>query len=201
MPVEENHRPSLAYRTHHDDIWNGVVPAKYTRLLPFIKGHRALELGSAEGVLALLLARDHKLEHVTGLELRADRHHESLELQRRWRALGFQVERAQLLCGDIREQLHLLDSVDTLICVRSIYYLREHAPAVIARAGAGTVRRIVLCGNRGRQQQHRADPQSDLGVFNRLASIEGMRELLERGGYRIDTFLDEGDPIVVGVKP
>jgi hypothetical protein len=201
MPVEENERPSLAYKRHGADIRDGVVPAKYTRLVPYIKGECALEIGAAEGVLTLLLARERLVTNAIGLELRPDRHHASLRLQQRWNTLGFDTRRAQLVCGDILENFGLLAGVDVLIAVRAIYYMREHAPRVMAAAAAAGVKRIVLCGNRGRQQQHRQEPRSELGRFNFLAAIEGMTALLEGAAYRIETTLDHGDPIVVGVRP
>ena len=46
---------SLAFRKNEAAIRRGEVPDKYTRLLPYITGERILEIGSAEGVLALLL--------------------------------------------------------------------------------------------------------------------------------------------------
>jgi hypothetical protein len=49
-------RLSLAFRKNEAAIRRGDVPDKYTRLLPFITGKRILEIGSAEGVLSLLLA-------------------------------------------------------------------------------------------------------------------------------------------------
>lgn len=199
MADDTTQRASLAYRNFRDDIWNGVPPAKFTRLLPFITGRNILELGAAEGVLSLLLSRELRCDSVTGLELRPERHQESIELQRRWRHLGFKVDNATLMCGDIRDHMGLLAVADTLVCVRSIYYLRSDAPRVMAAAGLSCTR-VVLCGNRGRQQQWRADPDSELGKFNYLASSEGMVTLLENAGFRIQARCDEGDPIVVGVR-
>lgn len=193
MPDDGMERASLAYRKARTAIWEGQVPEKYTRLLPYIEGSPILEIGSAEGVLALLLAK--RGADVTALELREERHHEAMRLRKRWQAY-----RCALRLGDIREHLDLLKGVETLVAVRAIYYLRSDAPAVIAFAATAGVRRVVLCGNRNRAAQSVAQPESELGRFNRLASVPGMRELLEGAGYRIDKVIAEGDPIVVGLR-
>lgn len=180
----------------------GRVPEKYTRLAPHVqRDSRVLELGAAEGVLSLLLARDPRIEHVVGLELREERYHDALRLKAHWAALGFDVSRCEFKLGNIMDNLGLLITVDVLIAVRSIYYLRSDAPRVINAALELDVEQIILCGNRSRQAQHRADPTSDLGQFNRLSSTEGMTALLEGAGYRVTMALDEGDPIVCARHP
>ena len=190
MGVDALQRSSLAYRKWRSEIWQGRVPEKYTRLLPYIQGSPILELGSAEGVLSLLLAK--RGGDVIGLELRPERHEEALRLKRAWSG------RAKFVCGDIREHLHLLQRVETLVAVRAIYYLRNDAPAVMAFAAAAGIRRVVLCGNGNRAARYQHNPHDDLGKFNRLASVEGMSELLARAGYSIAQLVREGDPIVIG---
>lgn len=192
MPDDGTQRNSLAYRKSKADIWAGKIPAKYTRLLPYIEGTPILEIGSAEGVLALTLAK--RGGRVTGLELREERHAEAMRLRTHWRVTG-----CTLMQGDIRENLDLLRGITTLVAVRAIYYLRADAPGVLASAASAGVGRVVLCGNRSRADQWKRFPDTDLGRFNRLASLEGMRDLLTGAGYRIDTVVDHGDPIVVGV--
>lgn len=195
MPEDSTQPSSLAYRKAKDGIWNGDVPEKYARLLPYVRGHSVLEIGAAEGVLSLLLSRERAVERVTALELRDYRHQEGLKLQARWRALGYDVARCTMVCDDIRNRFDLLESIDTLVAVRAIYYLREDAPRVLMHAFPHA-RRVVLCGNRGRQSKYRSSPGSE--TFNFLSSIEGMRALLVQAGYRVEEVLEEGDPVVVG---
>lgn len=199
MPDDGTQPKSLAYRTSQAAIWRGEVPFKYRRLLPYIGGGRVLEIGAAEGVLALLLSREDRVDRVTALELRAERHTEGQRLQRAWAELGFDVSHCLMLQGDIRERLDLLQIADTLVAVRSLYYLREGARAVL-EAAARYVPRVVLCGNRNRAAQYREHPTSELGRFNFLASIDGMSSVLRTAGYEIATVVKESDPIVVGVR-
>lgn len=201
MPHDAENTHSLAYRKDRAAIWDGRVPAKYTRLVPHVPPGTVLELGAAEGVLALLLARLAVVDRVVALELRAPRHEESRRLRDRWTALGYDVRRCDLVLGDIRARLDLLQGIDTLIAVRALYYLRDQAVPVLTEAARQSVGRVVLCGNRGRQARHRQTPHDELGRFNRLAATEGMRDALEQAGYSIDTVIDEGDPIVVGRHP
>ena len=191
---------SLEYRKNKDAIKKGDIPAKYTRLLKFITGERILELGAAEGVLSLLLAeRNHK---VYALELRPERHEEAKTLQRLWQSQGRDVSGCEMVLGDIRQRRELLPKVDTLVAVRSIYYLRDQVDDVFAEVGKH-VKRVVLCGNKNRAKTYfdaGGNPTDNLGRFNFYASIEGMTQVLVNAGYTIEETVLEGDPIVVGVK-
>jgi SAM-dependent methyltransferase len=187
-------RGSLAYRRNEAAILRGDVPEKYTRILPHIPPGRVLELGSAEGVLACLLAREGRT--VTALERNPDRHAAALKLARKWNVHG-----VDFMNGDITDKLAnvLFYNADTLVAVRMIYYLRESIDAVFAEV-AKRIPRVVLCGNRNRADNwRRGTPHEPLGEFNRYAAREGMRELLERHGYRIAEEVTNGDEIVVGV--
>lgn len=59
---------SLEYRKNRNAIWQANVPNKYTRLLDLIPGQRVLELGAAEGVLSLLLAKEQAESNCFGNE-------------------------------------------------------------------------------------------------------------------------------------
>lgn len=182
---------SLAYRTNEAAILRGDVPGKYLRILPLVPAGSVLELGSAEGVLALMLAREGR--DVTALERRADRHEAAKKLARKWGVT------ATFENGDIQDRLDLLEGRDVLIAVRMVYYLRESVDAVFSEV-AKKVPNVVLCGNRNRADNwRRGTPHEPLGVFNRYAALEGMKDLLERHGYRIAKEVTDGDEIVVGV--
>lgn len=184
---------SLAYRKNEESILRGEVPEKYLRLLPHVPGQRILEIGSAEGVLALLLAKEGK--KVTALERQEDRHLSAQRLRGAWGDYG-----VRFICGDIVNKLDLLDRADTLVAVRMIYYLREWLDIVFKEV-AKNVPNVVLCGNRNRADRYRAGVKDEPGgPHNFYASREGMRALLERHGYEIVSEVTEGDEIVVGRK-
>lgn len=187
---------SLAYRKNEAAILAGDVPDKYTRLLPFIKGQRILEIGSAEGVLALLLARQGK--EVTALERSAERHETAQQLFAEWLGRERNFKAPTFINGDIADNLFALHNKDTLVAVRVIYYLGGRLNTVFADV-AKFIPNVVLCGNKNRAERWRAGrPDEPLGDFNRYAALEGMTELLERHGYRITQTVTEGDEIVVG---
>jgi len=193
---------SLAYRKHADQIQHGQVPSKYERVLPFIAsaGRHVLEIGSAEGVLSLLMASRDPSARVTGLELRTERHQAALELQMRWMAIGRHVEWCSLICGNIADRLDLLEGVNTLVAVRTLYHLRDDVDRVLA-AAAQHVSQVVLVGNPNRAKRYLAangSPDDTLGAFNVYAGVEGMRLALERAGFTIGQIVTEGDPIVTG---
>ena len=184
---------SLAYRKNESAIIKGDVPEKYRRIVPHVPGDRILELGSAEGVLALLLAKEGK--KVAALERQEHRHAAAQELRDAWG-----VDGVRFICGDIRDNLGRLDGIDTLVAVRMIYYLRFDLDRVFAEV-AKHVPNVVLCGNRNRADRYRAGVKDEPGgPHNLYASLEGMKALLERHGYRITKEVTDGDEIVVGAK-
>ena len=186
---------SLAYRKNQQAIWNGFAPEKYTRLLPYITGKRVLEIGAAEGVLSLLLA---ETRDVIALELRPERVKEGVALQDQWRKLGRPVDRCRFAIGDIRDRLDLLEGVDMIVAVRSIYYLRDDVQAFVSHA---KVAQFLMCGNKNRAADWARGSEDGLGYYNFYASVNGMKQLLTTAGYEITTVVAEGDPIVVGRHP
>lgn len=191
---------SLAYRNHEAKIWNGEVPEKYSRIIPFITGNTVLEIGSAEGVLALLLSDAGR--NVIAVEKNQGRWEEAKRLRDRWRELGRDVSGAGLFNCDVREMKEPFRDIHTVVAVRSIYYLREDAQPVLNEIGKNRVPQVVLCGNRNRAAWNEAErAKNALGKWNYYASVEGMTELLTRAGYEIDVTVTEGDPIVVGRYP
>ncbi len=191
---------SLAYRTNRKAIWKGDIPEKYARLVGLVPGQRILELGSAEGVLSLLLAQNK--ESVIALEMKPDRHAEALRLKSFWEEQGRKVGRCEMVLGNIKNQLHLLRCVDTVLAVRSIYYLRDDLKDVFDAVGRH-VPNVVLCGNKNRARQYhesQGDPDDRLGKLNYFATLEGMTSLLQGCGYTIVNTVAGGDPIVVGAK-
>lgn len=187
---------SLAYRKHEEDIQAGRPPAKYMRLLPHIPRGRILEVGSAEGVLALLLAR--RGDKVTAVEKSEVRHEAALRLYMNWLAKERNFAPPEFVNGSIADNLGLLANKDVLVAIRSIYYLDAGLETVFT-AAAKHIPNVVLCGNRNRAARWRAGtPDEPLGDFNRYAAREGMIELLTRHGYQIIDECREGDEIVVG---
>jgi hypothetical protein len=164
-----------------------------------VPGERILEIGSAEGVLSLLMAR--RKEGVIALERNRSRHEEAVDLRRTWGARGYPIENCEMVHGNILDRFDLLQRVDAVVAVRCIYYFKEHTEAIFEEI-AKNVPHVLLCGNRNRAQrlesQGGPDPGSKLGEYERYASEQGMREILERHHYKIVDVVRDGDPIVVG---
>lgn len=184
---------SLAYRKNESAIRRGEVPEKYLRLLPHIPGRRILEIGSAEGVLALLLAKAGK--RVTAVERSAERHAAAMSLASVWNVLT----PPDFINASIVDRTDLLDDIETLVAVRMIYYLGDALDPVFAEV-ARRVPNVVLCGNANRAAAWRAGQAQDTKADNYYASHDGMTALLMRHGFEVVTTVTEGDPIVVGRK-
>jgi 2-polyprenyl-3-methyl-5-hydroxy-6-metoxy-1,4-benzoquinol methylase len=197
MPEDSVVVQSLAYRKNTDAIWRGDAPEKYRRLVPFITGPRVLEIGAAEGVLALLLAE--KGLTVTACERRSERHQEALLLQHRWKKLGRKVDGCEMILADITKRPNLFQNIDCFVAVRVMYHLRESARMVVAWAASANVPRIVFCGNKNRALRfEQGKPDEGLGHWNYYSTIKGMSDLLTGAGYKIERIVSEGDPIVIG---
>jgi 2-polyprenyl-3-methyl-5-hydroxy-6-metoxy-1,4-benzoquinol methylase len=193
VPDDRLMTASLAYRKNEAAILRGDVPEKYLRLLPFIPRGRIIELGSAEGVLAALLAQ--RGDTVTAVERKRERHEAALKLADQWGVSG-----VTFVCGDIADCLSRLDGHDTLVAVRMIYYLRDRLDDVFSEV-ASKINNVVLCGNKNRAAMWRdCIPDRPDGAENYYASPEGMKAVLLRHGYEIVQEVTEGDPIVVGRK-
>ena len=198
---------SLAYRNNKEDIIEGKIPEKYSRLLPYVHGDNILEIGSAEGVLSLLLAKHTNLQScinwdttlsVLGIEKNKERFEEALRLKEIWK-----INNCNFLNCDITNRLDLLEDIDTLVAVRTIYYFRENLNKIFTNISK-RCKTVVLSGNAGRSLSYKeGNLEKDVGDFNYYATSEGMIELLEKYGYVIGDMIKESykvDPIVVGHK-
>ncbi len=184
---------SLAYRNNKRKILKGDFPKKYTRLLPYIPGDSILEIGSAEGVLALLLCQSK--DNVLALELSPERNKEALKLQSIFRDKGYRVDNCRMLEGNIDDRIDLLEQVDTVVAVRVIYHL-DDVKLTFSRI-AKKIENVVLCGNKYRAEKYYKGSGNKKNYY---ATLEGMKTLLEDCGYEIKKTLKDGDPIVVGSK-
>lgn len=188
---------SLAYRKNEDAILRGRIPEKYSRLLPFIPGNKIIEIGSAEGVLALLLAKQGR--RVTAIERSLERHLAAINLSAVWRQKE-KFSAPNFVLGNVLDHMDELENADTLVAIRVVYHLRDDIHDVFAAASIN-IPNVVLCGNRGRGEQWRSGvPDEPCGPLNYYSSSEGMRDLLTRHGYTVVREEPNGDPIVVGRK-
>jgi hypothetical protein len=188
-------RNSLAYRNNEPAILRGEVPEKYTRLLPYIPGRTIVELGSAEGVLALLLSRHGKF--VTAIERRSERDRKARALGAAWDIMFPDIQGGvEFINGNVTDHLDEMKGKDTLLAVRMIYYLGTDLDCVF---DAADVENVVLCGNANRARWWREGlPNRNDRADNYYASAEGMKDVLTRHGFSIACEVLEGDPIVVG---
>lgn len=193
---------SLAFRQHEAAIRAGCPPSKYTRLLDYIPRGRILEAGSAEGVLALLLAK--RGDQVTAIEKSVERHDTAHDLRDEWKARGLLPDEPDIcyVSGDALTAIRIFEDgiFDAFVAIRAVYYFGDELDEIFAEV-ARKAPVVVLCGNKNRAARWRAGtPDEPLGDFNRYAAREGMVELLTRHGYQIIDECREGDEIVVGKR-
>jgi len=189
---------SVDFREHEQLLRDGDIPEKVLRLLPLINGNTVLEIGSAEGILSLVLAESK--DRVVSVDITPARQQTAKELQEMWRQTGKRgVEKCEFVCGDIFDRLDLLDGIQTVIASRVIYYFHEGMNDLMVALIKHGVENVVLVGNEYRATAW--DTKQDgkeLGRYAYFSTISGMRELLEKHGYEIVHVLADGDPVVVG---
>jgi len=195
-------KPSLAFRKNHDEIYQGKIPSKYTRLVPYIKGNTILEVGAAEGVLSLLLAQTKG--RVIGIERNEERYLEALRLQKAWKLQGKKVDNCQFFNVDIINNLNLLQDIDTFVAIRTMYYFKENMDKIFTNI-AKRCKFIVLGGNKNRAIEYaKGNYIGNVAENNYYASSAGMTEIAIQYGYVLDHVISETsgeDPLVVGKKP
>lgn len=189
---------SVDYLAHEKILKEGLLPDKFARLLPLIEGDRILEIGSAEGILAMALTASKS--RVVSLDITPARQEAGKKLQEAWINAGRgEVTRCEFICGDIFERFDLLKDADTVIASRVIYYFHEAMHDLISACAKHGVSGIVLVGNEYRAvawDQNRDG--KELGKYAYYSTVAGMKELLETHGYAAVTVIPEGDPVVVG---
>jgi len=192
---------SLAFRKNEKGIYQGKIPDKYKRIIPYIKGNTVLEIGSAEGVLSLLLAQEK--DKVIAVERHKDRYEEALRLKEAWNKLGYKVDNCHFIHGDIRDNFHLLEGIDTVIAVRVIYYFGKNLNNIFLNFFK-RCKFIVLVGNINRSKKYQQGEYiGNIGKDNYYASSKGMIEILKTHRYGIhQSVLEDSnlDPIIIGKK-
>lgn len=189
---------SVDYLAHEEMLKEGSLPEKFARLLPLIEGECILEIGSAEGILAMALTASKS--KVVSLDITPARQDAGKKLQETWiRAGREEVKKCEFICGDIFERFDLLKDADTVIASRVIYYFHEAMHDLISACAGHGVSGIVLVGNEYRAGEwDRNRDGKELGKYAYYSTIAGMKELLEKHGYSVATVIPEGDPVVVG---
>lgn len=189
---------SVDYLAHEEILKEGLLPDKFARLLPLIEGDRILEIGSAEGILAMALTASKS--KVVSLDITPARQEAGKKLQEAWIEAGRgEVTRCEFVCGDIFERFDLLGDADTVIASRVIYYFHEAMHDLISACVERGVSSIVLVGNEYRAVAWDENRDGkELGKYAYYSTVAGMKELLESHGYAVTTVIPEGDPIVVG---
>ena len=195
---------SLAFRKNKNMIQDGRFPSKYVRIADVVAGTRVMELGSAEGVLALLLAERGK--SVLGIEASPERHAAALELGGIDAIEASTRARVKFVLGDIRDSYELMEGYDAFVASRSIYYLRDEIEDLMKRVSESFTH-VTLVGNYARERRFfksRGSGSNSVGRFEYYATGIGMQDLLSRHGYRITNVIFSNrarDPIVCGQKP
>jgi len=189
---------SLDFRRNAASIFRGELPKKYLELVNLIPGERVVEVGAGEGVLSLAVSATKTA--VRAIDYTPLRHEKGKEIQAAWRALGKDVDKCELVLGDVFDHPELLDGFDTLVACRVIYYFRERTDLFMELVSE-RLNNIVLVGNGRRAKRHaRGHISKDLGAYARLSTVDGMREILEKWGYEVVTEIRDNDPVVIGKR-
>jgi len=210
---------SLAFRHNEEKILSGIIPTKYKKILKHVEGNNILEVGAAEGVLSLLVAKENPNRHVIGLERHSLRYETSIELQKRWA-----INNCKFIKGEFIENFHLLKGIDTFIGIRTIYYFLHDTDKIFSEISKNCSR-LILGGNANRSFGSGAkrsikgiteisvsglNPNLDYAPYQKVgrnpnyyASARGMEEIGKKYGYETELLINETnkiDPLYVGTK-
>ncbi len=200
-PWDRSHQGS--FRDNKSDIFNGILPERYEELSRLIPGRRILDVGSADGTLSLHLSGDR--DFVYGLEPSTPRYKTALKLQEVWRRSSDLYGNCQFLNFGVMDRPEILADVDTVIFIRVLYHLGPGAAEVMKLIGvAANIRRVVLCGNRVKEERlERGEELAALGPHAMLATEAGMVQFLNDHDFEVEAIHrleTTGDCLLVGVR-
>ena len=186
-----------------DNIFAGRIPERYRRVARYVPGDTILEVGSADGTQALVLAKERR--RVYGVELMSEQHEMALSLRDHWLGIGIDVQNCEFYKGDALAFSYLLDCVDTVLLSRVLYHLREDINVYFETIRVSGVKCVALVGCPVRERNwHTYGARGDMmGKYTYYASQVGMENVLREFGFQIVTSLSsEGgeDPMVVGSR-
>lgn len=193
---------SVDYRRHKRALWRGEAPPRVIELSSHIPAGSVVDIGAAEGILAMELAAGRPNTRVRAIDVTPRRHVTGTELRTRWLDLGRPVEGCEMVLGDALTDPSLLDGFDTLVASRVIYYFGDRVDPFMAEV-AQRVRQVCLVGNASRNKRlARGRQPADIGANVVYSTPEGMADLLTRHGFEIvASGLASGDPYVIGRRP
>ena len=191
------------FEENKEAIFRGEVPARYLEIADMVPGARVLEIGSADGTQALVLAQ--QKEEVHGLELMPQQYRTSLELKDAWLGLGKEVVNCHFHLGEACSKPELLDMVDTILMSRVIYHLRSEIPKLFQQIKDSGIKNLVMigCPDRERRWLEGGETADAMGKYAYFASQEGMEALALDNGFEVVRSIpsaEGSDPMVFAAR-
>lgn len=191
------------FEENREEIFKGNVPKRYLEIAELVPGRDILEIGSADGTQALVLALRKNTVH--GLELMPKQHEISLELKKAWLGLGRDVGNCHFHNGDACSHTELFSAADTVLMSRVVYHLRDGIDPLFRRIEDSGITNVVLVGCPLREKRWRESGETgdSMGRYAYFASLEGMRSLVEKHGFHVSLSIpssEGGDPVVVASR-
>lgn len=199
-----NERHQIEFRKNRESIARGDIPARYQRTAELVPGSRVIDIGSADGTLALVLAQIK--DFVIGAELMLYRHKTAQEMKATWAARGAKTDNLRFINRGARRLGKALDQVDTVVMSRTLYHLRDDAEWLFDQIQAkSNIKNVALFGNRDKEQEwfDTKGEKPGLGKHLALAGQEGMEDILTRHGFTVTVSIpstDSEDPVVIGTR-
>jgi hypothetical protein len=197
-------RHQIEYRKNKSEIARGVVPARYVRTAEKVPGQKILDIGSADGTLALVLAQSKQL--VIGSELMRYRHRAALQTKNAWSQRGVPTDNVRFVNRSVKRIRPFLKEVDTVVISRALYHFREDAFWLFRQIEKSpNIHHVALFGNREKEREWLTTRGTNpgLGKYLALATQNGMEDILTRHGFTIEASIPSTrteDPVVIGVR-
>ncbi len=188
---------SLSYRKNLELIISGGFPKRFVEVGDLVEGESVLDVGGAEGSLALYLASKGKT--VTVLDKSPERVEAGMMLVKQ--VVGPDPRgTVSFLLGDAIEVLPRLEKrFDSIVFMRSLYYFRDDGVKVLSMA-RGLTSQLILVANGNRERDFLTNPKyqhGGLGKFNFWSTLEGMEVAARMAGFTVEDKILQDDPILV----
>jgi SAM-dependent methyltransferase len=194
----------VEFRKNKEAIRSGFVPERLVSFANQIPGKKILEIGSADGTLALELGRRGK--EVVGLELTKYRHETAVWLREEWVKQGIPVQNVKFVRSSASNAQDYVFQAETLVLSRTLYHLGEEAFMLFEMAcKSPTIKYVAILGNRVKERIFESGGSIPglPGRYLKLSSLEGMSDFVQSFGFAValaQEATNSRDPMVIASK-
>lgn len=197
---EEHNRGFMdSFVQNKQSILSGQSPARYINICREIPGHRIVEIGAGECILALQMAQTK--DYVYAIDINKRRIELAKEIKNSWEAIGKRVDNCEIILSDFFSQRDKFMKADTLVASRILYHLQSDIFKLFEFL-PDNIKNVVLVGNKTKEKNYYLGNggKYELGRWLYYATKSGMIQIVKKHGFEVINVCDVGDYLVVGKR-